>query len=179
MPHLYPGDLVVFFKSPGVAGDTRFIHWARIVRIHAWHSEDGELEVNMLTTSVDSIVASHSVAIYRHDDDGRINDVTNGCFHTIRLILPHNGEMPRSTYYSDGDRMNDIMRDGQLKHNRRRGSPSQLPVPVNNPSITVQDPNLQLVMDNVKRAHIEKSNLDNRGHHAQMRHVGCGYARII
>ena len=153
---LRPGDLIVSFRNPFVAGDYSHLEWSRLVAVNAWITPDGDLDAVLTTTSAFGLDMSNLVDVYRHDTNGRIVDVTFGKFCQVENMSVYRGHMLKGTYYDDGERMRDIQSKHQRATNRKLmfiSSLKNVQVPVTNPSSTILEPNLKKVMDLIISQH--------------------------
>ena len=153
---LRPGDLIVSFRNPHVAGDYSHLEWSRLVAVNAWITSDDDLDAVLNTTSAFGLDISNLVDVYCHDTNGRIVDVTFRKFCQVENMSVYRGHMLTGTYYDDGERMRDIKSKHQRAMNKKLMSISSLKnvqVPVTNPSSTILEPNLKKVMDLIISQH--------------------------
>ena len=158
-PDFRPGDLVIYFRNNGVFGDLQWLAWTRVISISSTIDTSGSVSPQITATSADGLQAYNKIVVYRLDDSGTIVDVTNGLFVFMSELHLRHGAMRPGHYWTDGDYMRDVRRKGQHALNDKCAASSELrnvQVPIDDPSVTIQDTVLRDVMARVQRQHYLK-----------------------
>ena len=158
-PDFRPGDLVIYFRNNGVYGDLQWLAWTRVISISTRIETDGSVTPEITAASADGLHAYNKIIVYRLDDSGTIVDVTNGRFVFMSELRLRHGTMRPGHYWTDRDYMRDVRRKGQHALNDKCAASADLRnirVPVDDPSVTIQDTDLSDVMACVQRQHYLK-----------------------
>ena len=158
-PDLCPGDLAIYFRNNGVFGDLQWLAWTRVISITSTIESDGSISPQVTATSADGLHAYNQIVVYRLNDSGTIVDVTDGIFVFMRALRLRHGAMRPGHYWTDQDYMRDVVRKGQQALNDKCAASADLRnvrVPLDDPSVTIQDTVLRDVMGRVQRHHYLK-----------------------
>ena len=158
-PDFRPGDLAIYFRNNGVFGDLQWHAWTRVISISSTIDTNGSVSPQITATSADGLQAYNKIVVYRLDDSGTIVDVTNGLFVFMSELHLRHGAMRPGHYWTDRDYMRDVHRKGQHALNDKCAVSVELRnvrVPIDDPSVTIQDTVLRDVMACVQRQHYLK-----------------------
>jgi len=111
------GDIILFFAGAH-HGRMETLSYSQIVSIKTFDNDDGDSDAEIrLSTDANFHIDHNRVLVYRFNDSGVLQDVTNNRFMMMGNLQLIDGTIEAGTYITDTDRYTKIMNRNQQRYN--------------------------------------------------------------